>query len=272
VSPTGNYAYVSNRNNTLSWFVVDTSVKTAPALLSTINVSAYGGLSDVKTFQQIDGPDKYLVMSPVSTGSMLVYDVTTKTAPVLAFTIPTTATSAGNVVAVLDGLIYYPNRDNKALDVFNSVFADLFAGSITASQATFAKSISVAGADISKASGVTNDSGVSGASVKDALNTLNGAISGGGTFATATVTGSIPVGQVFTSANCSSTCTLTLPSAASVYVAGKTTAYTIKRIGSANVTISGAGGDLIDGASTAVLNILNSSLTLVATNTGWIII
>jgi len=82
-----------------------------------------------------------------------------------------------------------------------------------------------------------------------------------------TVTGSasIPVGQFFTVANCSSSCVITLPTASSALGAR----YSIKTIGSGIPTVTAAGSDLIDGASTAPLTFQYTNLDLSAVSAGW---
>lgn len=87
---------------------------------------------------------------------------------------------------------------------------------------------------------------------------------------TATNSVSIAIGQFYTVANCPSSCTLTLPAASTAYNGTTTSVYSIKKIGAGFVTIATSGTDTIDGSTTAVMSVVNTTLSLFAYSTGWL--
>lgn len=102
---------------------------------------------------------------------------------------------------------------------------------------------------------------------------FNASLQGGATayltinYSTTGVTGNYTVVSTssFVGANCSSVCTVTLPTA--VGITGKV--YTVKMDGSSNVTIATTSAQTIDGGSTALLNQQYTSLDLISNGTNW---
>lgn len=86
---------------------------------------------------------------------------------------------------------------------------------------------------------------------------------------TVTANTSLTNTQVYTLANCSLACTITLPLVSGVLNGSLTYSFTVKKIGSAAVTVAGNGTDKIDGSATVQMSVTNSSLTFLASSTGW---
>lgn len=69
--------------------------------------------------------------------------------------------------------------------------------------------------------------------------------------------------------NCTAnTFTVTLPTATGI----QGQLFVIKNSGTGVVTIAAAGGEFIDGAATRIIAVQYESLTIVSTNTGWIVV
>jgi len=64
------------------------------------------------------------------------------------------------------------------------------------------------------------------------------------------------------------TFTVTLPTATGI----QGQLFVIKNSGTGVVTIAAAGGEFIDGAATRIIAVQYESLTIVSTNTGWIVV
>lgn len=64
------------------------------------------------------------------------------------------------------------------------------------------------------------------------------------------------------------TFTVTLPTA--IGLQGQI--FTVKNSGTGVVTVAAAGGEFIDGAATRIIAVQYESLTIVSTNTGWIVV
>jgi hypothetical protein len=64
------------------------------------------------------------------------------------------------------------------------------------------------------------------------------------------------------------TFTVTLPTA--IGLQGQI--FTVKNSGTGVITVAAAGGEFIDGAATRIIAVQYESLTIVSTNTGWIVV
>lgn len=91
-----------------------------------------------------------------------------------------------------------------------------------------------------------------------------------GRYAVVSVDGDIPLNQVFTIANPTADCTLTLPSIDDVVQTPFTVVYHIKNISSHLLTILPDGTDLIEFEESAEIKFEGDSLALLATPLGWL--
>ncbi len=96
-----------------------------------------------------------------------------------------------------------------------------------------------------------------------------------GAIATATLTGDIAASQVYTIADPEDPITLTLPPIADILVDGVTQSFVVKNISPYAVTLVGSGLDQIEFESSATIpgsENFHTSLTLLATSLGWLVI
>jgi hypothetical protein len=83
------------------------------------------------------------------------------------------------------------------------------------------------------------------------------------------VSGTYTVAATDCVVNCTAnTFTVTLPTATGI----QGQLFVIKNSGTGVVTIAAAGGEFIDGAATRIIAVQYASLTIVSTNTGWIVV
>lgn len=277
----GNTAYVTVSATGVN--AIDLVDITNPAVMANLSVFTPSGSFNSAVVPAIAATtfsaDNYILV-PSGTisglgGAIDYVDVSNRSAPILIDTIYTNVSNS-----VFGGIIIDPRKgwiwaadygvapgSSGSLDLFSDPLDTATAGALNVGA-------------INAVSGITGIVNYTPATpsnwttvptnVQSGLDTLAAAVAaivGGSTIvATRVVTTSTTILSTdrFVLANCSSPCTVTLTSAAT---SGQV--YTVKSIGSAQVTVARAGSDLIDGQTSVIIAKQYSASSLVSANGGW---